>query len=66
MRKREEIRRAREELEELEATRLRISGAVMRGNPGALEEDRRLEEPIRELAHWLVSAQRKDKKGGAT
>ncbi|MDP8952536.1 MAG: hypothetical protein M3N18_09900 [Actinomycetota bacterium] len=66
MREREEIRRAREELEELEATRLRISGDVMRGNPGALEEDRRLEERIRELAHWLVRAERKDKKGGAT
>ncbi|MDQ4128287.1 MAG: hypothetical protein M3151_10140 [Actinomycetota bacterium] len=41
----------RQEILRLEERRLRIAPEVMGGEPGALEEDRRLEERIRELAH---------------
>ncbi len=54
----DEAHRLRKELEELEATRLRLSGAVMHGDPEALEEDRRLEERIREIAHQLMTLSR--------
>jgi hypothetical protein len=60
VRERDDIRRAREELVELEEARLRISSEVMRGNPEALAEDRRLENRIEELARWLVRVKRKD------
>jgi hypothetical protein len=46
----DEARRAREEVERIEAQRLRLSEAVMKGDEKALEEDRRLELRIRELA----------------
>ncbi len=51
----EDVGRAREELMELEAARLRLSEEVMKGNTEALEEDRRLEQRIRELANQLAS-----------
>ncbi len=51
----EDVRRAREELMELEAARLRLSEEVMKGNSEALEEDRRLEQRIRELGNQLAS-----------
>ena len=46
----DEARRAQEEVERIEAQRLRLSEAVMKGDEKALEEDRRLELRIRELA----------------
>ncbi len=51
----EDVGRAREELMELEAARLRLSEEVMKGNSEALEEDRRLEQRIRELGNQLAS-----------
>ncbi len=57
----EDVQRAREELMELEAARLRLSGEVMKGNTEALEEDRRLERRVRELANQLTPGQEEDK-----
>jgi hypothetical protein len=42
----------------LEAARLRLSSYVVQGDPQALEEDRRLERRIREVASWLRSIER--------
>ena len=53
---REDVRRAREKLMRIEERRLGLSERVMRGEPEALKEDRRLEARLRELAHWLMSA----------
>ncbi len=53
----EEVRRAREEVEELEAARLRLSGDVMRGDPRALGEDRRLERRLRDLSRWITETE---------
>jgi len=39
----DDVRRAREQVSELEAARLRLSADVMEGRPEALEEDRGLE-----------------------
>jgi hypothetical protein len=55
------LRRAREELAQLEAERVQISKDVMEGRPGALEEDERLRARIVELGHWLLEA---EKEGG--
>jgi hypothetical protein len=49
---------AREVLMNLEAARLRLSSYVVQGDPQALEEDRRLERRIREVASWLRSIER--------
>ena len=57
-------RRMREELEELEARRLRLSEAVMKGDEKALEEDQRLELRIRELARRPMGAKGEDERGG--
>jgi hypothetical protein len=46
----------REEIRELEEARLRISGDVMEGKLGALEEDELLRERIVELTRKLMSA----------
>jgi predicted nucleic acid-binding Zn-ribbon protein len=46
----DEARRVREEVERIEARRLHLSESVMKGDEKALEEDRRLELRIRELA----------------
>ena len=43
------LRRTREELAQLEAERVRLSAEVMEGRPGALEEDERLRQRIKEL-----------------
>lgn len=64
-------RRMLEELEELEAARLRLSEAVMKGDEKALEEDERLELRIRELAHRLTenhlkSVEGEEERGGET
>jgi len=64
MSKEDEVRRVRGEIEKLEAARLRLSEGVMRGKPEALEEDRRHEGRIRELAHWLMSIERKTRREG--
>jgi len=51
----DEARRARgEEATRLEARRLRLSEAVMKGDEKALEEDLRLEKRIRELARRSI------------
>jgi hypothetical protein len=52
------LRRAREEIAQLEAERVRLSADVMEGRPGALEEDERLRQRIAELGHWLLEAEK--------
>ncbi len=62
------LRRAREEIAQLEAERVRLSTDVMEGRPGALEEEERLRQRIAELGHWLSEAEKEggtDKGGGA-
>jgi hypothetical protein len=49
-----EVRRAREEIEELEATRLELADAVMRGDHEARNEDRQLERRIRDLSRLIM------------
>ena len=51
---RDDVRWAREKLMSIEERRLGLSERVMRGEPEALKEDRRLEARLRELAHWLI------------
>jgi hypothetical protein len=57
------LRRAREELAQLEAQRVQLSSDVMEGRPEALEEDERLRKRIVELGHWLFKS---EKEGGST
>ncbi|HZC19103.1 MAG TPA: hypothetical protein VE225_05290 [Rubrobacteraceae bacterium] len=57
----EEARRAREEIEELEAARLRLTDAVMRGDHVARNEDRRLERRLRDLSRWIMRAEQEEK-----
>ena len=52
------LRRAREEVAQLEAERVRLSTEVMEGRPEALEEDERLRQRIAELGHWLLEAEK--------
>ncbi len=53
------LRRAREEIAQLEAERVRLSTDVMEGRPEALEEEERLRQRIAELGHWLLEAEKK-------
>jgi hypothetical protein len=57
---REDVRRAREKLMRIKESRLGLSERVMRGEPEALKEDRRLEARLRELAHWLMRVEREE------
>jgi hypothetical protein len=50
------LQRAREEIAQLEAERVRLSADVMEGKPGALQEDEHLRQRIAELGHWLLEA----------
>ena len=59
----DEARRVREEVEILEARRLRLSEAVMKGDEKALEEDRRLELRIRELARRRTGGDQDKRRG---
>ncbi len=59
----DEARRVREEAESLEARRLRLSEAVMKGDEKALEEDRRLEKRIRELARRPMGGDQDELRG---
>jgi hypothetical protein len=54
-----DVFRAREEVLKLESARLRLSEKVMKGDAEALEEDRRLERRIRELANQQDSGEGK-------
>ncbi len=58
------LRRAREELAQLEAQRVQLSRDVMEGRPGALEEDEQLRARIVELGHWLFEAEKEGGQGG--
>ena len=61
----DEARRARgEEASRLEARRLRLSEDVMKGDEKALEEDRRLEKRIRELARRSIGGDQDERRGG--
>jgi seryl-tRNA synthetase len=57
----EQVRRAREEVEELEAARVRLSGDVMRGDRKAHNEDRQMERRIRDLTRWIMRAEQEEK-----
>ena len=63
---RDDVRRAREELLAIEERRLQLSERVMLGDAQALEEDRRLEERLRELAAWLMRVQQQSEGPGAS
>ena len=60
----DEVRRVQKEIESLDAARVALSVEVMQGRPEAIEEDRQLEERIRELAQWLVRAKRETRPDG--
>ncbi len=55
----------RQEILRLEERRLRMAPEVMGGEPGAVEEDRRLERRIRELAHLAEASPESDGGGAA-
>ncbi len=55
----------RQEILRLEERRLQMAPEVMGGEPGAVEEDRRLERRIRELAHLAEASPEGDVGGGA-
>ena len=59
------VRRAREELERLEAKRVRLSAEVMGGNPEALEQDEQLRKRIVELGRWLMEVEKGSGEEGA-
>jgi len=59
----EEVRRARHEIEELEASRLRLSEAVMRGDHEARNEDRQLERRLRDLSRLIMRYERDKDEG---
>ena len=58
------LRRAREEIVQLEAERVRLSTDVMAGRPGALEEDERLRQRIVELGQWVLEAEKEGEEEG--
>jgi hypothetical protein len=58
------LRRAREEIAQLEAERVRLSTDVMEGRLDALEEDERLRQRMAELGRWLVEAEKESGEGG--
>ena len=55
----------RQEILRLEEKRLRMAPEVMGGEPEAVEEDRRLERRIRELAHLAQGSPEGDAGGTA-
>ena len=55
---RDDVRQAREEREALEAARLRLSEAVMKGDRKARDEDRRLERRLRDLSRLIMRSER--------
>ena len=57
MSEQDEVRRAREEIEELEAARVRLASGVIRGDPKAVNEDRRLERRLRDLSRLIMRAE---------
>jgi predicted nucleic acid-binding Zn-ribbon protein len=59
----DEARRVREEVERIEARRLHLSESVMKGDEKALEEDRRLELRIRELARRRMGGNQDEGRG---
>jgi hypothetical protein len=63
---RDDVRRAREEVLAIEQRRMQLSERVMLGDAQALEEDRRLEERLRELAAWLMRVQQQSEGPGAS
>ncbi len=58
------VRRAREEIAQLETERVRLSADVMEGRAGALEQDEQLRQRIVELGRWL-EAEKESGEGGA-
>jgi hypothetical protein len=60
----EEVRRAREELAQLETERVRLSTEVMEGRPGALEQDEQLRQRIVELGQWLLQVEGEGEEDG--
>jgi hypothetical protein len=56
----DEVRRAREEIEELEAARVRLASGVIRGDPKAVNEDRRLERRLRDLSRLIMRTEQQE------
>jgi hypothetical protein len=56
----EGIRRAREEVAEIETVRLRLSDAVRRGDHRARNEDRQLERRLRDLSRWIMRTEQEE------
>jgi len=63
---RDDVRRAQEEVLAIEERRLELSERVMLGDAEALEEDRRLEVRLRELAAWLMRVRQQGEGPGAS
>jgi len=63
---RDDVRRAQEEVLAIEERRLELSERVMLGDAQALEEDRRLEVRLRELAAWLMRVRQQGEGPGAS
>ena len=63
---RDDVRRAQEEVLAIEERRLELSERVMLGDAQALEEDRRLEVRLREVAAWLMRVRQQGEGPGAS
>jgi hypothetical protein len=59
----ERVRRARDEIEVLEAARLRLSDAVKKGDRKARVEDRQLERRLRDLSRLIMRAEQGEEDG---
>jgi hypothetical protein len=57
---RDEMRRARDEIEEIEAARLRMANAVRRGDRKAVAEYRQMERRIRDLTRFVMRAEQEE------
>jgi hypothetical protein len=60
MSERDEVRRARAEVVEIEEARLRLASAVRRGDRKAIAEDRQLERRIRDLTRFVMRAEQEE------
>lgn len=59
----ERVRRARDEIEVLEAARLRLSDPVKKGDRKARVEDRQLERRLRDLSRLIMRAEQGEEDG---
>jgi hypothetical protein len=62
----EAVRRARDEIEELEAARVRLSDAVNSGDYKARDEDRQMVRRLRDLSRLIMRAERSEEEESRT